>query len=594
MKKTILSFLLCLLGFLSKELQAQELSVASGSGFNIKAGTVVSTAGLDLTPSNDFSLTSSLSRTSVVSNSTTIAHIKRSYQFGATTTAYSGLVKINYQDSELNGLIETDLKMLHNNGSTWNIENSSTNNATDNYVLTTLTSKSLNELTLGNCTVPKAPTANGVTICKGSSVTLIASGSGTMKWYSASTGGTLLYTGASFVTPVLNTTTEYYVSTTTCATSATRTEVKATVSPLAVASTISGAGTLCYSSTKVLTLAKGYVGTIKWQSSTDGINFTDVSPVATAATYTIPATLAAATSYSYRVLLTSGACSTATKPVVITIAPAVVTGTIAATSTVCSGSATKLVLTGNTGTIQWQLATTATGTYSNISEATAASYTTPLLTNSTFYRAMVTYNGCSLATAGYGITVQKAIAGKVSGVPTSSVCLTTPPTLTLTGFAGSVFQWQSATTSKGTYTNITGATASTYVANNATAAGTRYYRASVSYPGCSTVFTPTVKVTFKSCSSNSKVAQEIPIVAKFNVMAYPNPFAENFMIDVKSSIQSTVNLKVYDMIGRLVEQRDVRFSDLETAPIGQRYPGGIYIVVVSQDDNVESVRIVKR
>jgi hypothetical protein len=48
------------------------------------------------------------------------------------------------------------------------------------------------------------------------------------------------------------------------------------------------------------------------------------------------------------------------------------------------------------------------------------------------------------------------------------------------------------------------------------------------------------------------------------------------------------------MVGRLVEQRAVRTSDLETTTIGERYPSGVYNVVVSQDSNVETVRVLKR
>ena len=143
MKKTILSLLLCFLGLLAKDLQAQVLSIASGSGFNIKSGTVVSAAGLDLTPSADFSLKASLSSGTAVSNTTTIPSIKRSYQFSCTTAAFSGVLKINYQDTELNGLAESSLKLLYNNGSAWTLDNSSTNNATDNFVLTSLSAKTL-------------------------------------------------------------------------------------------------------------------------------------------------------------------------------------------------------------------------------------------------------------------------------------------------------------------------------------------------------------------------------------------------------------------------------------------------------------------
>jgi hypothetical protein len=87
---------------------------------------------------------------------------------------------------------------------------------------------------------------------------------------------------------------------------------------------------------------------------------------------------------------------------------------------------------------------------------------------------------------------------------------------------------------------------------------------------------------------------EDSMATEFKALAYPNPFANNFMIDVKSSSESSVNLKVYDMIGRLIEQRDVRVSDLETTTIGDRYPGGVYNVVVSQENSVKTVRVVKR
>jgi hypothetical protein len=80
----------------------------------------------------------------------------------------------------------------------------------------------------------------------------------------------------------------------------------------------------------------------------------------------------------------------------------------------------------------------------------------------------------------------------------------------------------------------------------------------------------------------------------FQATAYPNPFANNFMLDVKTSSQSAVNLKVYDMIGRLIEQREASVSDLETTTIGDRYPSGVYNVVVSQEDSVQTVRVVKR
>ena len=59
--------------------------------------------------------------------------------------------------------------------------------------------------------LPAAPTAVGDSICEGSSSNLTASGGTNMSWYDAATGGSLIGTGNSYTTPVLSTTTTYYV-----------------------------------------------------------------------------------------------------------------------------------------------------------------------------------------------------------------------------------------------------------------------------------------------------------------------------------------------------------------------------------------------
>jgi Secretion system C-terminal sorting domain len=84
------------------------------------------------------------------------------------------------------------------------------------------------------------------------------------------------------------------------------------------------------------------------------------------------------------------------------------------------------------------------------------------------------------------------------------------------------------------------------------------------------------------------------VKVNFSATAYPNPFANNFVIDVKTRNESAVSVKVYDMIGRLIEQRSVSVSDLETSPIGDNYPSGVYNVIVTQDEEVRTLRVVKR
>ena len=80
----------------------------------------------------------------------------------------------------------------------------------------------------------------------------------------------------------------------------------------------------------------------------------------------------------------------------------------------------------------------------------------------------------------------------------------------------------------------------------------------------------------------------------FTAVAYPNPFANNFLIKLTTASESMVAIKVYDMIGRLVEQREAKVSDLENTTIGNNFPSGVYNVVVTQNEEVQTLRVVKR
>ena len=64
-------------------------------------------------------------------------------------------------------------------------------------------------VTVSNTTT--APTGTGDLVCTNSQATLTANGSGDFNWYDAAVGGTLMGTGNTFVTPMLATTTDFYV-----------------------------------------------------------------------------------------------------------------------------------------------------------------------------------------------------------------------------------------------------------------------------------------------------------------------------------------------------------------------------------------------
>lgn len=69
---------------------------------------------------------------------------------------------------------------------------------------------SLTRTTYISVGLPTSPTTVGDTVCAGQQATLTASGTGTIEWYDAATGGNMVGSGNSFTTPVATSTANYY------------------------------------------------------------------------------------------------------------------------------------------------------------------------------------------------------------------------------------------------------------------------------------------------------------------------------------------------------------------------------------------------
>ena len=65
-------------------------------------------------------------------------------------------------------------------------------------------------------------------------------------------------------------------------------------------------------------------------------------------------------------------------------------------------------------------------------------------------------------------------------------------------------------------------------------------------------------------------------------------------MSLSTSSEDKVGIVVYDMTGRLIEQREVRTSDVTAQQIGDRYPTGVYNVIVTQGNEVKTLRVIKR
>jgi hypothetical protein len=80
----------------------------------------------------------------------------------------------------------------------------------------------------------------------------------------------------------------------------------------------------------------------------------------------------------------------------------------------------------------------------------------------------------------------------------------------------------------------------------------------------------------------------------FDATAYPNPFAENFKLNVTTNSIEILKVKVYDMLGKLIENSIIDPIQVRGLEVGNNYPSGVYNVIVSQGDNIKTLRVIKR
>ncbi|MFN8416162.1 MAG: T9SS type A sorting domain-containing protein [Cytophagaceae bacterium] len=224
---------------------------------------------------------------------------------------------------------------------------------------------------------------------------------------------------------------------------------------------------------------------------------------ATSSTYSITgATPSNNGTYAVRV---SNACSNVTSNnAVLTVTPTVNPGIVGASQTICSGSspaalAELTAASGGTTTFTYQWQSSPDGaTWSNVASATSSTYSPGTSTVTTHYRRLVSSGNCTnIASNAVIITVTPATtAGTVGSAQTicsgSAPAAFTQLTAASGGTGSFTYQWQSSTDNS-TFTNISGATNTTYTSTALTAS--TYFRRLVSSGGCTNIASTSFLVT---------------------------------------------------------------------------------------------------
>jgi gliding motility-associated-like protein len=413
---------------------------------------------------------------------------------------------------------------------------------------------------------PIVPNATGNTICQGTSGTLTASpvpANVTIKWYTAAVGGTLIGTGATVPTPVLNTTTTFYAEASRTASGcaqAIRTPATVTVIPAPAVPVVTAPNqSVCSGFSATFTAQAVTNVTFNWYATATG----GTALATNTATFTTPK-LTTTTDYYVEAVSTAGSLtcgSSARTPVKATVTQTPAVPVVATAPPICSGSFAVLSVSPVQQGVTYNWYTTATG--GTAVATNTANYTTPnLTTNTTYYVEAVSTGGTSTCTSTSRGTVTVTV-NSLPGVPTISVNpvggqITSGQTATLTATStpGTTINW---------YTSATGGTPIATTASFTTPAltsNTTYYAEAVSSTtGCisSTRAPFTVKVSPIFVTSCDFASNQLPDINNGLACLNCGITNENLSVDPDTLTFSTLNLPL-GVLNSYVGQRLV-FSD---------------------------------
>ena len=276
--------------------------------------------------------------------------------------------------------------------------------------------------------------------------------------------------------------------------------------------------------------------TVQWQLSVNGgTSWANING-ATATTYTTPATTAADLGKLFRAVFTNavGSAKSASATLTVNDAPNITTQPTSVTVVAGTTATFSAAATGKpTPTVQWQLSANGGTSWTNINGATATTYTTTATSAADLgsqFRAVFSNTVGSATSAAASLTVNSNTTPVVTTQPTS-VTVVAGITATFSAAAAGnptpTVQWQLSANGGTSWTNINGATATTYITPATTAAdhGNLFRAVFSSTVGSATTSAASLRVNFAPSITTqpSKISVLRGNSATFSASASGNP-----------------------------------------------------------------------
>ncbi len=206
------------------------------------------------------------------------------------------------------------------------------------------------------------------------------------------------------------------------------------------------------------------LGTLPYMHTWTGSDNTTLSdPTVVAPTYTAKESVG--THKYYYTVTDANGCKAIDSIEIETLAPANAGTVTAEASPICSGNSTKLVVTGSVGTISWESAVSATGPWSGttLTLVTGTTYSTGMLSSTTYFRAVALNGNCSITGDPIEILVTQSPIKPIVSPTSAALCSGKNVTLTVTNYLGDITWNDAATTAN---VQLVVSTAGSYVASS--------------------------------------------------------------------------------------------------------------------------------
>ncbi len=279
-------------------------------------------------------------------------------------------------------------------------------------------------VTITVLSVPAAPTGTNSVQCGVAVPGASVSGTGTMMWYDAATGGTLLQTGGNTYTSSISSTTTFYVAASNGTCEGPRTAVTALVTTPDAVVASRNTNNICPNASVQLTATNtGTNNTYTYSWTASPVAGSGIPTSLPGSPVTVTPTAAGTYTYTVTGSETSSGCATTADITVTVIAPPVINTPTASLDTICAGAST--VLTATTTSIGAGTVTLGTGTLTNLaSSTTSLGYPAPFGNYYWGAKNQMMFTAAELTAAGL-------MAGDITSIAFDVV---TPSTTTLDNF----------------------------------------------------------------------------------------------------------------------------------------------------------------